>query len=915
VAKGELYSSARFVNGNKFEIRIPRLDTLYRPRETQYSIPAAEVGTELGRVYRFTTSYNRDGTVQSNGFEAAGGLPAEAVAYTYDDMQRLTALQGVNTYLTKATYAQTGELLKADLSTGGRKAWATFGYEQGTGRLLKSAVTRQAVITPGGPADPTPVSDVDQEYSYDPAGNVLSIADTPGNGQRDIQCFRYDYLRRMTEAWTSASVAEKPCTGDAVSTGVGGVAPYHHSYEFDAVGNRLSETVHAVGGAAGSKREYTYPEAGETRPHGLVSVTDNTPAGDKLHEFHYDAAGNTTKRLKVGEEQSLVWDAEGTLASVTEAGATTSYVYTADGDRLVRREPGATTLYLPGMELRLDTTSRAVAGTRYYPVTDAAAVVRSASGLQFQFNDRHGTGQIAVDAATGSIARRWTTPFGSPRGVQPDAGSWLGEKGFVGGTQDSTTGLTQLGARMYDPLNGRFLSVDPIIDVTDPQQMNAYAYSNNSPVTYTDPNGLKPLITDSPQGDAQYLRDNNLQMTMDSKGKWNVTKRSQPASQPAGPTEPPEVSKAKAEAEKAKQELIAAGKELGKIIMDELGITAGLDCLTNGNMDSCVETLVNIGESFVGGFAAKLARKYGMPWKWKKAAELGKKLWDLGGKIFSSLKTWWKNSRVVNAFRKTCEFADNSFEPGTLVLLADGERKPIEDVDVGDQVLATDPETGQTASKTVVATIIGDGSKDLVRITVDAGAEADGPIAELVATHNHPFWVPDLRDWVDATELHAGQWLQTSAGTRVQVTAVERWTQTATVHNLTVDDIHTYYVVAADTPLLVHNCGPGTKFNVPASPGVYTIHMNDGTKYVGSSIDSMRSRVNKSMRSKHAVRKKGYKAQDVTNVTHIPLPAGVTSKTARRVEQTVMEGLKARGVTLLNRRDPEIEIPFGGYLP
>jgi hypothetical protein len=41
----------------------------------------------------------------------------------------------------------------------------------------------------------------------------------------------------------------------------------------------------------------------------------------------------------------------------------------------------------------------------------------------------------------------------------------------------------------------------------------------------------------------------------------------------------------------------------------------------------------------------------------------------------------------------------------------------------------------------------------------------------------------------------------------VQVTAVKRWTaQHQTVFNLTVDGVHTYYVVAAGTPILTHNC-------------------------------------------------------------------------------------------------------------
>ncbi len=807
VAKGQLYAATRFVNGNRFEVRYPSRDALYRVLETQYVIPKAEVGDKLGGVYKFFTAYNTDGTLRSTGFPAAGGMSAESVAYLYDDLQRVTRIEGTTTYATQFAYGQTGELLKADLNTGGRKAWVTAGYERGTKRLVRSGLSRQAVITPGGPPDPTPVSDVDQKYTYDEAGNVLSVEDTPGSGQRDIQCFAHDHLRRMTEAWTSAGTGDEPCKGGAAATGVGGVAPYHHSYTFDAVGNRLTETEHAVGAAAEVRRKYTYPDAGAARPHALSSMTEKTSAGDRLHTYGYDEAGNTTRRTRVGVDQNLSWDAEGHLASVTEAGKTTSFVYTADGERLVRKEPTATTLYLGGMQLRLDTSTDVVDATRFYPVGNGATVVRTVTGLQFQFADRHGTGQAAVDAATGTITHRRTTPYGSPRGNQPGAGQWLGEKGFVGGNQDVGTGLTQLGARLYDPVTGRFISVDPVIDVTDPQQMNAYAYGNNSPLTFTDPDGLRPLITDSAQGDMKYLRENNLRWSRDSHGHWNLVKAGQrPVNvrTPTTPTVPIEVMQARARAEQAKQALIAASKELGKIVMDELGITDALDCVTKGDLGACGETIMNIAESFVGGVVAKIARKYGAPWKWKKAAELGRKLWNLGERIVDGIRTWMKESRLARALGRS---ACNSFLPGTLVLLANGGRKPIEKLRTGDKVLATDPGTGRTTGRTVVATIVGQGTKNLVSVTVDVDGPAGDRTGTVVATDGHPFWVPELGEWLKATDLRVGQWLRTSAGTLVQVAAVQRWTQTAPVHNLTVDDIHTYYVVAGNTPVLVHNCG------------------------------------------------------------------------------------------------------------
>ncbi|MGL5827772.1 MAG: RHS repeat-associated core domain-containing protein, partial [Nocardioides sp.] len=45
----------------------------------------------------------------------------------------------------------------------------------------------------------------------------------------------------------------------------------------------------------------------------------------------------------------------------------------------------------------------------------------------------------------------------------------------------------------YDPVTGRFTSVDPVMDLTDPTQWNAYSYAQNSPITLSDPDGNRPL--------------------------------------------------------------------------------------------------------------------------------------------------------------------------------------------------------------------------------------------------------------------------------------------------------------------------------------------------------------------------------------------------------------------------------------
>ncbi|MGN5635897.1 polymorphic toxin-type HINT domain-containing protein [Streptomyces sp. AC154] len=76
----------------------------------------------------------------------------------------------------------------------------------------------------------------------------------------------------------------------------------------------------------------------------------------------------------------------------------------------------------------------------------------------------------------------------------------------------------------------------------------------------------------------------------------------------------------------------------------------------------------------------------------------------------------------------------------------------------------------------------------------------------MVATDTHPFWVPELRKWIKAGDLQAGQWLRTSAGTHVQITAVSHYTKRQRTHDLTIEDVHTYYVLTGAKPVLVHNC-------------------------------------------------------------------------------------------------------------
>ncbi|MCM2393174.1 polymorphic toxin-type HINT domain-containing protein, partial [Streptomyces albipurpureus] len=149
----------------------------------------------------------------------------------------------------------------------------------------------------------------------------------------------------------------------------------------------------------------------------------------------------------------------------------------------------------------------------------------------------------------------------------------------------------------------------------------------------------------------------------------------------------------------------------------------------------------------------------------------------------------------------------NSFLAGTDVLMADGTTKNIEDIEVGNTVIATNPETGESGPRKVtqlITTKSDKADKGLNRLTI---ATDDG-IQPLTATNEHPFWSPSGSRWLDAADLAKGMTLLTDDGDTVTVTANRPFTRHTKTYNLTVDDLHTYYVLAGQTPVLVHNSGP-----------------------------------------------------------------------------------------------------------
>ncbi|MFQ4142114.1 polymorphic toxin-type HINT domain-containing protein [Chlorogloeopsis sp. ULAP02] len=148
---------------------------------------------------------------------------------------------------------------------------------------------------------------------------------------------------------------------------------------------------------------------------------------------------------------------------------------------------------------------------------------------------------------------------------------------------------------------------------------------------------------------------------------------------------------------------------------------------------------------------------------------------------------------VLPSTKNTITKTGNCFVAGTEILTTEGI-KNIEDIQVGDWVIADDPNTpGEIEARQVLDTFVRE-TTALVDLYVDGEV--------ISTTGEHPFWTPD-KGWVEAKDLQVGSLLQTEDGRIIDVDRVEKREGQFQVYNFNVEGFHTYFV--SDLGILVHN--------------------------------------------------------------------------------------------------------------
>ncbi|MFI7588201.1 polymorphic toxin-type HINT domain-containing protein [Spongisporangium articulatum] len=847
----------------------------------------------LGRLTR--RALGADGPRYTYGYDANSRLvnatdPGGASTYTYDDSGLLTnTTRNGRTFgyqyddddnVTKRTYPD-GTVVDAKYDSSNRMSESTttrngsaqkytFGYD-----VSNNLVRTTFPASVGG----------QETRAYDRAGRLAQVAATTGAGVETGYALTRDSMGNPTRVDTTRRTsAATPRTQETVSyaydesqrltaacygsttcgTPLLDRSAERYDYTYDQVGNRTTQT-HTVGADLTKKSVTTYGY--DLADQLLTKTTVGAGAGVTL--YGYDGEGNQTRD---GADRS-VYNLDHTLASATTTGQTTEFTYDPMGNRVTGSggTPGTTRNYdwdinnsLP--MLAVETGAGALNGRAYSYGQDGATLGLydggGAAGHPYLHDWLGGT--AALVGSNG--AAEWSynyDPFGNARGTGgPTAGLKLAANApdnplqFAGGYNDAgaggQAGNYHLRARDYDTETGRFTGTDPKARSVGNPNANNYGYVDNRSTAFTDPSGMdQPSTADMTEPRIQFLENQQEQEGLSKAERAQID----------------QLQAQQAAAEQSVNEAESFTKQLGdeiiSLVMDLIGVTDAVNCVKNGDVGACLNTVLTAvpwGKMFKAakvliksvGLAKRLVEGYS---RLKAAVAALGKVRDATNATIDAIRIGAKE-RKAEALRQTeaalaktrdavqagknnarhatdkvddlkevkpkrpvrdrmtagCPPAQ-SFTDSARVVMADGSTKPIAKVKPGDQVLSAPqdgaeqgPSVSEPEGRAVTVRITSHAKKQLIDLKlVGAGAGGGGPPETLSVTSGHPMFVAG-QGWVGADELKVGDRLVDSAGRPVKVLSAERREAVASVYNFTIADRHTYYVKVGKSPaVLVHN--------------------------------------------------------------------------------------------------------------
>ncbi len=423
------------------------------------------------------------------------------VTDTYNAIGNLASVSGTpagsstsTTLWTLNSYTAAGQVAQETLGNG---VVVANTYDPNTNNL-SGTLAGLSTATQTGDASNANVAKL--SYTYDPLGNLSgrtdADADTTGTNVAPTplsETFTYDALYRVTS--------------DAIS--IGGTVTGTNTYAYNTLGNITSKSDTG-----------TYAYANSAHIHAISSISCGSSqtcwgAYRVNSSFTYDANGNQL----AGDGYSTVWASFNKPLTITLGSTTMTYAYDADHNRASQAGPAGTTEYFrdpsDGVFSELVTSSGSQSWTDYiFAGSELIGIHKTPAtgGAYNRFFIRDQLGSIAV--VTGDVGCSGLTVGGSNSclverdsydawGKRRNYESWANDtnnsvtsvttRGFTGQEMvqpGSGFELVNMNARMFDPTTGRFMGTDPVVqDATNLQDLNAYSYVLNNPLSLTDPTG------------------------------------------------------------------------------------------------------------------------------------------------------------------------------------------------------------------------------------------------------------------------------------------------------------------------------------------------------------------------------------------------------------------------------------------
>jgi RHS repeat-associated protein len=295
---------------------------------------------------------------------------------------------------------------------------------------------------------------------------------------------------------------------------LGGTVVYHLDVELDEASRvtGMTETLNGVAlewGFAYDQQDrlvetsrdgvvtetYTYDDRGNrlswwTAEHGAQTATYDLSdrllfLGDEAQVFNADGQCTQVRGLE------LTYATRGELLQSSVAGQQWQYAYDLIGRQVMRQGAGGarTVLFGPIASPWLPAGARLEDGTEllfFYDELGTLLRIHRDGVPYYVASDQVGTPRAVFDQAGTLVKEISRDSFGNILSDSNDA--WDMVLGFAGGVEDPATGLIRFGLRDYDPVTGRFLTLDPLL--FNVPQTHLYAYSRNTPQTRRDPSGL-----------------------------------------------------------------------------------------------------------------------------------------------------------------------------------------------------------------------------------------------------------------------------------------------------------------------------------------------------------------------------------------------------------------------------------------